>query len=507
MKNSKPKRFVEIYFVLYLAALILLIPDKKHEERRASDLVKELLQSSFTIQPEHNVLMCRVIRSGDSLRIVSCDSLNTIYHSGAVEDVSYEFSIEDQSYKNRIVLKSTNDRSASNFYLRGNAEEGSIHFAWTPATSDRRNRLYKVTVRATARPRLPLSLSDEQRNYLNELSGGADGLHLHAETQFNVALLYVDGGAGSSGGSELNPQILAQSDTSFRSRYEELLRQMDRPNTALSNPSTFYLQAQEQTVYSVAYLPFENRVHVYGADAQHEIEGLSVQPNGRVRVDGQELVVSSTTPASGITTYTLSARRASDHRDTTITFRVITKSLESPVVPSKMYPGLSYQFNPNFPEQSSGVRLAVLLDDKNNQIAQSVQGESFQFKPTLDDTSRFFRFERSINGHKVGQTLSIGVIPFPAPEIIDVAVRGGQVLVRTRSYGLESDTKARVKIELIGVLQGSRVQELYGDYRYDPAYNAHLQVFRFQTPSVSVGLRAVNGYKRSSERRDLSPHD
>ncbi len=503
MKKQKPKRFVEIYFVLYLAALILLIPDKKHEEKQASSLISSLLQSSFVLQPEHSVMMCRVVRTADQSLLLSCDSLNTIYHSGTVRDVQYEFSIEDQSYRNVYTLNTTQNRKSSFFKVRGQGDEGSVQFAWTPPVEERRNRLFRVKVRASATPILPLSLSDEQRSYVEELMRDQGGLKLSAETQFTVALIYVDGSSSSAGTlAELNPQVLAQSDSTFRTKYQELLAELEKPRFIPAPLGEFSLQPREKIVKMIAYQPFENHIRVYGADPLREVDDIRLSGgNASFHVEGPDIVVSGTTPPGNMTVYTLSARRISDKKDTSVSFRVLAMSLDNPSLPSKMYPGLTYTLSPNLPQVSGIPAGAVLRDERNNELVSSVQGEAISFKPSVDDTGKSFSFERSLNTRRIGQTISIPVVPFPPPEVIDISIQGGVVLVRTRSYGLETDVKSRVKLE-VSPQASSKIQERLGDYSYDPKYNVHLQVFQFNAKG-QIAVRAINAYRKSSERRDF----
>ncbi len=507
MKKTRPKRFVEIYFVLYLAALVLLIPDKKHEDKQATSLISSLLQSSFVLQPEHTVLMCRVIRTGDSTVILDCDSLNTIYHSGAVRDLQYDFRIEDQSYKNVVQLSSQKTNSSSSFHILGRGDEGSVQFSWNPPLSEGKNRLYQVSVSATASPLLPPGLTDEQRRYLSDAMQDEGEIQIHAETKFTLALVYVDGGSAGSTLAELNPQILAQSDSTFRKRYEELLAEVNKPRFLPAPVGEFSLQPREKIIKMIAYQPFENRIRVYGADPQRECDSFRVSgANASYRFEGPDLVVTGTTPPSGMALYTVSARRISDKKDTSVSFRVLAMNLDAPQVPQHMYPGLNYTFNPNVPVISGLPAGATLRDEHGTEILSSVSGELFNFKPRPEDTSRVFSFERTLNGRKIGQTIQIPVLAFPSPEIIDISQQNGQVWVRTRSYGIEGDVRARVKLE-ISVPTISKVQERMGDYSYDPRFNIHVQLFQFTPQQSAFSVRAINGYKKSSERREYQIRD
>ncbi|MFM8437458.1 MAG: hypothetical protein ACKOAX_03195, partial [Candidatus Kapaibacterium sp.] len=133
MKSSRRRPgTIDIYFVLYIAALVLLIPDRGASRDEAAQLITSLLQTSFTVHVDRSVLLCRVVRNGDSLRVLSCDSTNGIFHSGAMKDVRYEFSIEDQSYRSRYTMNTASETKTSYFTVTGSADQGGVRFHWAP---------------------------------------------------------------------------------------------------------------------------------------------------------------------------------------------------------------------------------------------------------------------------------------------------------------------------------------------------------------------------------------
>ncbi|MFM8472256.1 MAG: hypothetical protein ACKOBV_01890 [Candidatus Kapaibacterium sp.] len=506
MKSSRRRPgTIDIYFVLYIAALVLLIPDRGASRDEAAQLITSLLQTSFTVHVDRSVLLCRVVRNGDSLRVLSCDSTNGIFHSGAMKDVRYEFSIEDQSYRSRYTMNTASETKTSYFTVTGSADQGGVRFHWAPPMSEKRNRLFSVNVSATATPLLPEGLDATQREAYRRIAGDPDGIRVRARAQFTVALVYVDGGSGSVMVTQAAPAVPGiSSDTALERRYQELLKQFERP-TMMSIPrGDFSLQPRENVVRMIAYQTFENRIRVYGADPMREVDAIRVSGgNAFARVDGSDIVVTGTTPAGGSAMVTLSARRTSDRKDTSVSFRVIANTLETPSFPASMYPGITYVFDPRLPEVSGVPAGAVLRDDRGNEVVRSAQGESFSFTPRAEDTLRTFVFERSLNEKKIGQTYSVAIVPFPSPEIIDISLRGGQVWVRTRSFGLVSDARARVRLDL-GSSNTSRVQERLGDWSYDERSHAHLQVFQFTPSGSTVTVRAVNGRRQASEKRDFS---
>ncbi len=505
VKTSKRRPgTIDIYFVLYIAALVLLIPDRGASRNDAAELITSILQTSFSIHADRTVMLCRMVRNGDSLAVLSCDSLNGIYHSGAMKDVRYEFSIEDQSYRNKVSLNSSSETRSSYFRIDGSADQGGVRFAWNPPLTEKRNRLFTVHVSASATPTLPDGLDGSQREALRRIAGDPNGIRVRAKTQFTVALVYVDGGTGVMVAQPTPVVSGGSADSALARRYEELLRQFEQPRTAAIPRGEFFLQPRDNIVRMIAYQPFENRIRVYGADPSREVDAIRVSgSNAYARVEGSDLVVTGTTPASGSVVVTVNARRTVDRKDTSVSFRVLANALEPPLIPTTMYPGVTYGFQPRLPDVSGLPAGAVLRDDRGAEVVRSAQGESFSYTPRTEDTLRTFVFERSINDRKIGQAYSVSILPFPPPEIIDISLRNGQVWVRTRSFGLASDTRARVRLDL-GTPNGPRVQERLGDWSYDEQSHAHLQVFQFTPVSASGSIRAVNGRKQTSEKRDFT---
>lgn len=524
MKQQKPhkRKFIEIYFVLYLAALILLIPDKRGEVRTANELVMGLLQSSFTIQAQRNALICKVVRSSNGNAIISCDSINTLLHTGNVSDVQYTIEIEDQSLDRIIQTLSFDNQFAQSFRLIGNSNSGFAQFKWTPNFQERSNRLYKARVIASAKPALPAMLSAQQRQNLESVIGNA---RLSAETTFSIALLFVDGGSSPTT-TVLAQNELQQNDSSTRKEIASLLAELQRAReaqslvngagtSAVANKVTsteFKMQSMFDEIKTIPYGQWENRIRLEGLNSSRDLFGSPTfvvhSPNGgKVRIDtvlGNEIVIEGQAPASGEQRITVYATRAIDKVTLERPFIVRPTPLSKATIPTEMYPGVSYEFAPNLPIITSQTTAAYLQDERGNVVATSSQGEPFDFTPSLNDTGKMLQFVRTIGGNKVGQTLAVKVVNFARPEIIDIVqLPQGSIRIRTRSYGLENDTKSRVRLEILTKGE-NKPREKYGDYQYNRQYNAHIQVFEVTPNNATITVKATDSYGKSSLQRDIN---
>ncbi len=102
----KKRRNVEIYFVLYLAALILLIPGKESDKTAQTDeFGSPLYQLDFNLKAEKSTLNYVFFVDSLGIHLENADSVNYIFHTGDVEDVRYEFIVEDLLRRNKAFRK------------------------------------------------------------------------------------------------------------------------------------------------------------------------------------------------------------------------------------------------------------------------------------------------------------------------------------------------------------------------------------------------------------------
>jgi hypothetical protein len=78
MKIRKHKT-IEIYFVLYLAALILLIPEKREIGQQESDVIARTYLPEMSLNIEQNTLNCFIDSDSLGLKIATIDSVNTFF--------------------------------------------------------------------------------------------------------------------------------------------------------------------------------------------------------------------------------------------------------------------------------------------------------------------------------------------------------------------------------------------------------------------------------------------
>jgi hypothetical protein len=487
------RRGIEIYFVLYLAALMLLLSDSpKRESDLASTVLRNLFASTFTLIAEKPTLLCRAVLSSDTLTFLHFDSTNTIIPTGLVDSIRYRIIVEDQGSNQQTTLPigSTTQLGHVSFTIEQVGQ--ALRLRWGLDSAELNPRLFRIRIEATALPQLPPSLTGEQRDQLRALLSTHDR---HLTSGISLTVGYLPQRQSSQ---QPSPQPV---DTALVARLETLVAQ----RTSASELGNFALVPEHSTIGTLPSVQWENRIAIYGASPLRDIAGppqVSGIPSAFVTIEGNSIVVRSlsSTPSTANVRVTLRRR---DGAEASASFTVITHALQQPIVPTVMYPGVEYRYVPNL-ANLSGIDARALLRDDLNLIRASSSGEPFVFTPSLSDTARTFYFERYAGKERIGQVIAIECEMFPAPEIISVQRDGDRsMLIICRAYGLASDERSRVRIE-VDPPNAARVQELYGNSSYSEELHARIQQFRLMlTGSAIPKIAAVNGYQRRSSWREL----
>lgn len=487
----RQRRRIEIYFVLYLAALMLLLSDSpKREHELASAAVRNLLASTFTLYPERTTLLCRAVVSDSTLAFLHFDSTNTIVPAGMVDSVSYSITAADESSGERLTLDQTGIARNGNFEFAAEQVGTILRFRWNVVRPEPKARLFRITVAARARPVLPTNLPPDQRQHLASLLANDNTLLAH-QTVFLVG--YIP-----------ERPAVQQSQSAADSAVEARLRALIAEGLGRAPAATFAVVPQFPTVRTLPFLQWENRLVIYGADPRRDLAKppqISGIPSAFVLLEGNTIVVRGIANQAGTAQARITLTRR-DGVEATATFAVITQAVAAPQAPSVMHPGIEYSFAPNLPELS-GAEVRALLRDDRGVIRASSNGEPFTFTPTRADTGHTFYFERYAGSERIGQVLAIPCEMFPPPEILSIQRQGERnFVVRCRGYGLSSDSKSRLRLECEPPT-AARVQELYGEYVYDAQSYARIQVFVVSLQANAVSIRAINDYAQRSEERLL----
>jgi hypothetical protein len=413
----KPRRRIEVYFILYLVALVLLLPDDVPFVGGDGSIAVSQLR--LDMQPERVRLQCKVVAdSSGRSAVVQYDSMNIIRYFGSVTDLTFSARIEEVE-TGQILSIEPGTTSTQMFQIVPEPERQAVIFKWRPEVADLIPRTFRVTVTGSAVP--------QGKDGSGDARVMPTGLRISGSAQFVLAttierqgqqtyinnITIVDTARGSNGTFGGSPAQFGQ----------------------------FWIEVARDKIVTLATKDWTNRISIGGADPSRDLMGLpQVRVTGDVvgeverYVDEQQraIIVKGKAPRSGQLTVEVTARRR-DGQASTTSFTVAAEALGMVQMPESMFPGVEYQIDPRLPALEN---VYAILKDGDREVT-SVRSGLLKFKPNLRDTGRSVVLERYVDDQRVGLTYTSVVKSFPPPEIKDVRVvgNGDKKRVIVKFYG------------------------------------------------------------------------
>jgi hypothetical protein len=487
MAINKNRR-IEIYFVLYLAAIIFLLPDKGEYEKGDNEGVT-VLQGPFSLQPVKTSLTCRFETDTSGQKIILLDSTNTIIITGKYEDLEFSYLVEDLITKQRQNIS----RNSKYFKFEENLSKGELKFIWEPYLKDNKSKTYVVKVRAKGKEK---GLDNEESTYI-------------AETQFSVIITNIS-----------IPEI--DTDIDGKVYANNLLRDNENLNYGIggdyySRIGEISLYLDEVEVRNRAYENWENKIFIFGASAKKDLLG---KPEIETELQYQEsngtaviqeytdnyIKIGGKTPSMGRMKVKVSMMFSTRERKE-IDFSVKSVLISVPKYEKIMYPEKTYIIEPNLPFLP-GQNPEAFIKDKNVILKRSPQGENISFTPELAHVGKELVLERYID-NKIYDRYYIRVEDYPDPVIYKIQEEENRqsVQVTTRSSGYFNRRKNEAKLEVKG---NAEVFPQRGKISESDEITI-IQYFRI-TPinkdiSFSFQVKAVDLRGRSSETKSWPPSE
>lgn len=458
MYSKRRKRIVEIYFILYLAALVFLLPTARDKiENNARGGIS--IQYPFSLQPDKTTLNCRLVNDSNGLRIISFDSVNTIFFSGDVEDVSFDFIVENLSLKQTLVLNTDSLTKTNFFRIEEHLDKKAVDFFWQPPLNDRVNKTYLVQVIASAKPKAIVG------NNPNELSKPI----IKVKTQFSLNVIFIDAGIGNT---------FAKFEILTKERIDSLQKSFNNVTDILFKPPpNFNLIVPFKDLKEIATTNWTNTIYAQNINflkdlaSKPEINVITEpKENGGMvynyELKEYEIILYGRTPSYGTMKVEVKVVRF-DGKLEKQEFIVKPQLIEEPDFERVMYPDETYTIDPKLPFISKGKdtrEVKAYLRDNGIDRAVSQQGEKFKFTPTIADIGKELTLERYIGNSLFGQIQKIRVLDYPDPEIVDIQIRSKkEILVITRAYGYYNGKRNEVRNFII---EGNcNYQDLRGDLK------------------------------------------
>jgi len=466
VKPNKNRKVVEIYFILYLAALIFLLPDHKADKSdKDSEIANGEVAYNYQLRPAKTTLNSIIVIDSSGPKILNIDSVNTIFFIGKNKSINYEFQIQDQFTGNRISLTEFQSEESDFFRVTEEPNSSNVHFRWIPPLKDLRSRTYLVSVVATVVP-----------------ENDTNPIELQTQFTLNVNIL-----------SPLGTDLAT---LQFESQNENDIGLDDFSGQMTSrvpiSGGRITLIPQESFVKSIAYKQWKNTVFVSGMNLDNELQQnpnitVTQEPEGNrgtAKIEGisdSHISLSGITPGWGNIKVTLKIVRAGNLDEAVTHFTVNAQSIPEPEYSAIMYPEITYRIKPNLP-LISGRNASALLKFGDNKLTESSDGMDFYFTPSISDTGKIIYLERYVDnqildGRSPHREYIIRIAPFPKPEISRIQNEGrDKARMFTISYGKAGNKENFIiDFEITGNAKIER--EVFGLTRTNPENMGHTQVF------------------------------
>lgn len=451
------RRGVEVYFVLYLAALLFLLPDRSKDEDIATQSGKDR-EVEFSIYPEKTNLNAQFYIDANGVRILQLDSINTIYANANYDNLSFQYTIIDPITNQTMEL--SEGENGELYRVQTDQHNSVSKFYWQPSNATEINQSYIVAVNAMHRPN-----SDKNKIY-------------KAKTQFTLNIIFKN-----------KPEVESDPTIDNITLNENINRILDslrdsNPSQVVNN-GEFELVCERSLINMPAMQKWTNTVNFYNINVFRDlkskphiqISGSAADRYKMISSDIQEnkIVFSGIIPNSGNIRVKVSAERKSDGSIKTTTFTVKSLPIDDAKFDKVMYVGRTYLLDPNLPL----INRSAYAEIRTNQekLKSSDEGTKFYWTPLHRDIGKNIMFRRYLDGKLIEEDLRITVMDFPNPEILAIQkISNNELEIKTKSFGNYNADKNL--ISLITSNSEINYRELYGSLEESSDKFSFIQTFR-----------------------------
>ncbi len=458
------KRTVEIYFVLYLAAIVFLLPDKNDEEN-ANASGSPIAPGAFSLSPTKTSLNFRFYEDSSGVKVIDYDSVNTILLGGNVKNADFEIEVEDKDLRQKQKIKP----GSKYFAFEENIQKKELKFSWNPPLFDKKDKTYIVRVFASAERKDADSEDDESPD---------NGAKLQAETQFSLII------------NNVSDELVASGESITRNREEaasraDSIRYVEAEFRRPRRSGEVDLSPEEAEVKAIAYQKWRNKVYVFNANPERDLARkpqITVEQNpegnqGDAQLDKigkNHILISGKTPAYGSMKVEVRTKFNYDDKERSVDFTVLPEPILKPEYERVIYPEKSYLIKPNLPYLRNQELKAYLAND-GEVLVKSPQGEAITFEPSLNLVGEVLKLKRYVNDNLLDQ-YDIRVLDYPNPIIYDIQeAPEGWLKIITHSYGYYNGKRNYVELNVEG---NAETRELRGPEIDAPDEITIVQIFK-----------------------------
>ena len=461
--SHRRKLSIEIYFVLYLSAIVLLMgtaTTSKHED--PDDLIRTLREFmvDFNVEVEKVALVYTMLPAGLEVLPASeklrKDSMNVVHAWGSVRNIDFDIiGIRDTTDGRMLPIE-----SATLENIGGN--RASVR--WKPNVA-MKNRVYAISIAASADPEVPPTIPAASRARV-AAALQSEG-RVRDTVTFTVSVFAVT-----------NPNmvhaVVAQQQRIADTPSSTLLASA---SPALLPPvagSSFSIEPGQDHLRVAAGQEWRTKLVFNGiTNVDAEIEQLTFDPPTvrRERTSGGTVYLVGGAITTGERTITASARRRADGRVATASFTISAGKLTEPSIPRDLYSGESYTLN--FGADDVPSSLISVRVKENGKVVIDNGPSVISYRPRSLGAATFERF---VDGRIAGTyEATVSALPFPVftGHTAEADDRG---LITTKSYGMYEGRPNKVVLKVLDGNVADEPEEV--DYRYDEKTKTHIQRWR-----------------------------
>lgn len=404
--SKRRKLSVEVYFVLYLTAIILLLGtaplSKERYDAELEEAIAKLINTDFGVEVEDIALIVPFVPAGmenDSNFVnLQQDTVNVIRAHGSFSRVDFRIvAIRDTGTGQTLPVEKAT--------LLRNGDSSAL-FLWNQGET-KQTAIYRISVEAEAKPVIPASVSSPAlRRRIEEIIAKRNSMRDTAT--FNVSVLPINSPElmiAARRAPTLGGEAGDTGSNSFAFMNTQLMERM------LSMGSRFSVVATRQTITSPPGEKWSQRLLVAGTTGQQLL--LDVPPGVDIAGRGDDYIdLTGTAPRSGESRLRVLARSPSGGQPIEAYFTVSTTTLSDPKgLPQTLYQGNSYSVD----FSTAGINeasISVNIVENGKPVAQN-KGASFNYIPSSSGRVEFLRF---VDGKPFGE-YAYDVEPYPSAVI------------------------------------------------------------------------------------------
>jgi len=474
----KRKGFNEIYFVLYLVAVILLIPDKKnHQNIFLNDNTNSNKQTNVYLSPEKINLNCFITQENGRTNIKELDSINYLKLIGEVINISYSVEIKKNNISQTIPIS---DNGHISKLLTIEKINNNLKFTWKPNIKNISNQNFIVNISGIAK------VKNQNQNIEN----------INLKSSFGLNIFFNDNLPLFTSNDSLLQELLKSNSNAQKLDTDAII--IDRSSISID------IIPEIQSMKGIALEPWSNNILVIGMNLKKDLlstpklfvnseDGQNSLPSIN-QINENSINISGYFPKYGKAVIEISLIRNLDNKEIKTSFTVNTIPIEEPIYEANIYPGVDAMINPKLP--MIGKSISAIIKSGNQIIYKSNDGAIFNYKPRDRDTNETLTLERYIDNKLVGKTYQILVLNLPEPKIIKKIKKDDNTyLIQVRTFGYFNGERNTSKIVLDQSL--ASVEEKYALYKEDK--NSTIQVFsiKIQTKLSKKAIKLIAQDKRN----------